>query len=423
MIHIKPFRGMRPVPEKIAKVASPPWDVLSSAEARERAKDNPNSFLRVIRPEIDLESAMDSNHYNREVYTKGADNLKRLIEQGILIQDEEAHFYIYKLRMNTHEQVGLVATASIEDYLQGKIKKHEHTLSHKASDRANHVDILNAQTGPVFLTYHTREKIGDLIQKGMKAEPVYDFIGDYGVRHTFYIINDETLIKEFESAFLEVDALYIADGHHRSAAAARVCEKRKAANRNHTGKESYNYYLTVIFPDSQLQILDYNRVVKDLNGLTPEMFIKSIAEHFEIEPYQSNGKEPNQKAYRPSEHHTFGLYLEGQWYRLSAKKEILNHSNPIDQLDVSILQDNLLAPILGIHDPRTDNRIQFVGGIRGLGWLEELVNRGKYRIAFSLYPTSIKQLMSVADAGEVMPPKSTWFEPKLASGVVIHMLD
>ncbi len=421
MIHIKPFRGIRPVPEKISEVASPPWDVLSSTEAREKAKDNPNSFLHIIRPEIDFSSDIES--YNRKVYTKGAKNLKRFIDQKILIQDEEPHFYIYKLRMNTHEQVGLVATASIEDYLQGKIKKHEHTLSHKASDRANHVDILNAQTGPVFLTYHTQEKINDLIKKGMEKKPIYDFVGDYDVQHTFYIVNNKTLIKEFESAFLEVEALYIADGHHRSAAAARVYEKRKTDNPKHTGNEPYNYYLTVIFPDSQMRILDYNRIIKDINGHTPETLIQKITQRFQIQQYESNNQEPGQKAYKPKEPHTFGMYLEGKWYCLSARKEILNHSNPIDLLDVSILQDNVLAPILRIADPRTDKRIQFVGGIRGMGWLEELVNRGKYRIAFSLYPTSIKELMSVADAGEVMPPKSTWFEPKLASGVVIHMLD
>ncbi len=421
MIHIKPFRGVRPVPEKISEVASPPWDVLSSTEAREKAKNNPNSFLHIIRPEIDFTSDIES--YNKKIYTKGAENLRKLIDQGILIQDEKPHFYIYKLRMNTHEQVGLVATASIEDYLQGKIKKHEHTLSHKASDRANHVDILNAQTGPVFLTYHAREKINDLIKRGMEEKPIYDFVGDYNVQHTLFKVSDKAFIKEFESAFLEVEALYIADGHHRSAAAARVYEKRKLANPKHTGQEPYNYYLTVIFPDSQMQILDYNRVVKDINGLVPETLIQKITQRFEIEHYQSNNQKPGQNAYQPAEPHTFGMYLEGEWYRLSARKEILNHANPIDQLDVSILQNNLLAPILGIKDPRTDKRIQFVGGIRGMGWLEELVNRGKYHIAFSLYPTSIKQLMSVADAGEVMPPKSTWFEPKLASGIVIHMLD
>ncbi|MBN2031364.1 DUF1015 domain-containing protein [bacterium] len=421
MIHIKPFRGMRPVPEKISEVASPPWDVLSSTEAREKAKDNPNSFLHVIRPEIDF--AADIESYNKKVYAKGTENLQKLINQGILIQDEKPHFYIYKLRMNTHEQVGLVATASVEDYLQGKIKKHEHTLSHKASDRANHVDILNAQTGPVFLTYHAREKINDLIKRCLEEQPIYDFIGDYDVQHTFYIVSNETCIKEFESAFLEVDALYIADGHHRSAAAARVYEKRKTNNPKHTGNEPYNYYLTVIFPDSHIQILEYNRVVRDLNGHTPETLIQKITERFEIEHHPSNNPVSGQNAYKPTKPHTFGMYLEGKWYHLSARGKILNHSNPIDQLDVSILQDNLLAPILGIADPRTDKRIQFVGGIRGLSWLEELVNRGKYRIAFSLYPTSIKQLMSIADACEVMPPKSTWFEPKLASGVVIHMLD
>jgi uncharacterized protein (DUF1015 family) len=261
------------------------------------------------------------------------------------------------------------------------------------------------------------------MNKVMEEKPIYDFKGDYDVQHTFYIVRNDELIKGFETAFSEVDALYIADGHHRSAAAARVYEKRKGANPNHTGEEAYNYYLTVIFPDSQMQILDYNRVVKDMNGHTAETLIQSISQRFEIKPYHVEQKDSGNKAYKPTDAHSYGMYLEGQWYQLLARKGMTKHTNPIDQLDVSILQDNLLAPVLGIEDPRTDNRIQFIGGIRGMGWLEELVNMGKYRVAFSLYPTSIKQLMSVADAGEVMPPKSTWFEPKLASGVVIHMLD
>ncbi len=418
---IKPFRGMRPIPEKISEVASPPWDVLSTEEARERAKDNPYSFLHISRPEIDLKPNMDI--YDRKVYAKGAENLKRFIEQGIFIQDEKPYFYIYKLRMGAHVQIGLVAIASVEEYLQGKIKEHEQTLVRKVSDRANHMDILNAQTGLVFLTYHANKKINDLIQKGIKEKPVYDFIGDYQVQHTFYIVDNETVIKKFETAFLEVDALYIADGHHRSAASAQVCEKRKAANKKHTGNEAYNYFLGAIFPDSQMRILEYNRVVKDLNGQSPKTFLEKIAEKFEITHFQSSCKKQGDEVYRPSKPHTFGMYLQNQWYCLIAKNNILGYTDPIEQLDISILQNNLLAPILGIEDPRTDDRIDFIGGIRGIKELEKCVNTGPYTVAFSLYPPSMNQFMAVADSGEMMPPKSTWFEPKLRSGIVIHMLD
>jgi len=421
MTLIKPFRGMRPIPEKITEVASPPWDVISTEEARERAKDNPYSFLHISRPEIDLEPSIYA--YDRKVYAKGAENLKRFIEQGIFIQDEKPYFYIYKLRMGTHVQIGLVAIASVEEYVRSKIKEHEQTLPHKVSDRANHIDSLNAQTGLVFLTYHANKKINDLIQKGIKEKPVYDFIGDYQVQHTFYIVDNETLIKKFEMAFLELDALYIADGHHRTAASARVCEKRKAANKKHTGNEAYNYFLGAIFPDSQMQILEYNRVVKDLNGQSLKTFLERIAEKFEITHCKSNCKKQEDKAYRPSKPHTFGMYLQSQWYFLNAKKDILSYTNPIEQLDISILQNNLLAPILGIEDPRTDDRIDFIGGIRGTRELEKLVNEGQYTVAFSLYPPSMNQFMAVADSGEMMPPKSTWFEPKLRSGIVIHTLD
>lgn len=424
MIHVKPFRGVRPIPEKVSEVASPPYDVLNSEEARERVKDRPLSFLHVVKPEIDLDPSIDL--YDTRVYTKGAENLKSLIEHKILIKDEKPCFYIYKLRMGDHEQVGLVATASVEDYIQNRIKKHEHTRPDKEQDRVNHIDSLNAQTGPVFLTYRAKKEIDDLIKKGMKKDPVYDFIGDYDVQHTFYVVDDDSLIRKIGEEFSRVEALYVADGHHRSAAATRVREMRMKQNPRHTGDEEYNFFLSVIFPDSQMRILDYNRTVADLRGMLPEEFLNRVEQKFDVQPYDPcccGVVECGEKAYHPQEGHTFGMYMNGQWYKLTAKEGSFGPTDPIGQLDVSILQENLLSHILGIENPRTDKRIHFVGGIRGLEELERLVDGGNYAVAFSLYPTSINQLLAVADAGKVMPPKSTWFEPKLRSGVVVHILD
>ena len=424
MTRVKPFQGLRPVPEKVGEVASPPYDVLNSDEAREKAKGNPLSFLHVVKPEIDLDPSVD--HYDPKVYAKGAENLNRLIDQKVLIQDEKPCYYIYKLRMGDHEQVGLVAVASVEDYVQNRIKKHEHTRPDKEQDRVNHINHLNAQAGPVFLTYRASQEIDDLIKQGMMKDPVYDFVGDYDVQHTFYAVDDSSLIQKISDAFSRIDALYVADGHHRSAAATRVRDMRKEADSNPTGEKGYDYFLTVIFPDSQMRILDYNRVVADLNGLSMDDFLAKVEEKFDVliqgpscEGCGGCGGIP----YGPQEVHDFGMYLDGQWFSLKPKKGTFDPSDPISQLDVSILQENLLSPILGIEDPRTDKRIHFVGGIRGLNELEKLVESGNYEVAFSLYPTSIAQLLSVADAGKVMPPKSTWFEPKLRSGVVIHKLD
>jgi uncharacterized protein (DUF1015 family) len=424
MAHVKPFRGLRPVPEKVGDVASPPYDVLNSEEAREKAKDNPLSFLHIVKPEIDLDPSVDL--YDPKVYAKGAENLKRLIDDKVMVQDEKPCYYIYKLRMGDHEQIGLVAVASVADYIQNKIKKHEHTRPDKEQDRVNHVNHLNAQTGPVFLTYRASQEIDKLIQEGMKNEPVYDFVGDYEVQHTFYVVDESSLIDKISKAFAAIDALYVADGHHRSAAATRVRNMRMEANPGHTGEEAYNYFLTVIFPDSQMRILDYNRVATDLNGLSEDEFLSKVDEKFDITIQGMScgacggcGQEPH----RPQAMHEFGLYLDGQWYALKAKESTFDASDPIAQLDVSILQENLLTPILGVQDPRTDKRVAFVGGIRGLTELEKLVDNGTYAVAFALYPTSIHQLLSVADAGKVMPPKSTWFEPKLRSGVVVHLLD
>lgn len=424
MVTVRPFKGMRPRPDMVSEVASPPYDVLDSNEARQKASGNPHSFLHVIKPEIDLDPSVDP--YDTQVYEKGAENLRRLIEGGILVQDSTPCFYIYKLRMGSREQIGLVATVSVEEYNKDIIKKHEHTRPEKEQDRVNLIDHLNAQTGPVFLTYRAKKEINALIDEGMKVEPLYDFTGDYEVQHILSLVDDATLISKIQRAFAGLDALYVADGHHRSAAASRVQQLRKSKNPNHTGLEAYNFFLSVIFPDAQMHILDYNRIVADLGGKSREQFLAEVALHFDITPqgkYRDTSSASGSKAYRPQAPHMFGMYMEGQWYSLAAKQGSFDASDPIARLDVSILQNNLLSPVLAIKDPRTDKRINFIGGIRGLGELEKRVDSGEYAVAFSLFPTSIAQLLSVADAGKVMPPKSTWFEPKLRSGVVVHMLD
>jgi uncharacterized protein (DUF1015 family) len=420
MARVKPFRGLRPHPEKVARVASPPYDVLSSDEAKVKAQNNPISFLHVIKPEIDLDPTIDL--HDPRVYSKGAENLHNLIEKGILIQDKEPCFYIYKLRMGLYEQIGLVAVAAVEDYLHNRIKKHENTRPDKEQDRMKHIDHLNAQTGPVFLTYRAESSIDALIKRAMDRDPVYDFEGDYQVKHTFYVIDEPNLIDQLKEAFEKIETLYVADGHHRSAAAVHVQKLRKDKNPHHTGEEAYNYFLTVIFPHNQMHILDYNRVVKDLHGQSVDDFLSQISQSFVVEKHQSETC-CGERQFKPQEAHTFGMYLEGQWYCLKAQKGTFNEENPISRLDVAILQENILSPILDIKNPRTDKRIQFVGGIRGLEELERLVDNGQFAVAFSLYPTRIEDLFDVADANEVMPPKSTWFEPKLRSGMVIHCID
>lgn len=424
MAHVRPFRGLRPNPDFVSQIASPPYDVLNSEEAREKAEGNPISFLHVVKPEIDLDPNIDT--YDIKVYEKGAENLNRLVADGKMIQDEAPCFYVYKLRMGDHEQVGIVAAASVEDYVNDKIKKHEFTRPDKEQDRVNHVNHLNAQTGPVFLTYRADATLDRLVAEVMKQEPVYDFVGDYDVQHTFYVVSDQSLVDGIFNAFAAIDALYVADGHHRSAAATRVREMRMKENASHSGDEEYNFFLTVIFPDNQMHILDYNRVVADLNNHTFDEFMEKIQEKFDIEIQGLScgdcagcGSGP----YHPKSIHDFGMYIDKQWFSLKPKEGTFDANDPIEQLAVAILQNNLLSPVLGIENPRTDKRIHFVGGIRGLEELERLVDSGKYTVAFSLFPTSIAQLLSVADAGKVMPPKSTWFEPKLASGVVVHTLD
>jgi uncharacterized protein (DUF1015 family) len=409
---IRPFPGLRPVDGRAADVAAPPYDVLNSAEAKARAQGREWSFLHISRPEIDLPDGTDV--YSDAVYAKGAENLRRMIEQGILRKDEQACFYVYRLIMGEHEQVGLVAAASVADYDTNRIRKHEFTRPDKEDDRVRNIDALNAQTGPVFLTYKHSDEIDNIVAGVMKTRPVADITADDGVKHTIWLIQDEGQIRHISEQFDAMDCLYIADGHHRSASASRVCAARKAANPNHTGDEAYNYFLSVIFPDNQMKILDYNRVVTDLNGLDKQTLLARINERFKLESCDH--------AVKPSANGEFGMYLDGQWYRLTIHKDHIP-LDPVASLDVSLLADNLIEPILGISDPRRDKRIDFVGGIRGLTELEKRVNSGEMAIAFSLFPTHIEQLMQVADANEVMPPKSTWFEPKLADGLVSHLLD
>lgn len=413
MADVRPFRGVRPKPEYAEKIASPPYDVLSSEEAREIGKDNPMSFLHVVKPEIDLPPGSDL--YASEVYDTGAKNLQRLIGAGYMCQDEEPCFYLYRQIMGEHSQIGIVACASVEEYDKGLIKKHELTRKAKEDDRTRHINSIGAHTGPVFLTYRHSDKIDDIVQKITKNKPKVDFTSEDDVRHTFWVVRDEEHIKAIKEGFEDIPELYVADGHHRSAAASRVQKLKKDLNPDHTGEEPYNFFLTVIFPDDQMKILDYNRVVKDLSGLSPRDFMAKLMENFSVE-------EIREKQYKPAKKHEFGMFLEGKWYRLKAKPGSFDESDPVKSLDVAILQDNLLAPILGIGDPRTDDRIDFVGGIRGLGELEKRVEQG-WQVAFALYPTSIDDLMNIADAGKTMPPKSTWFEPKLRSGMVVHMLE
>ena len=414
MAKIKPFLGVRPAADKILDVASPPYDVLNSVEAREEVKGKPNSFLHVVKPEVDLPVNIDL--YSEEVYQKGRENLYKMLSEGVLIQDEKPCFYLYRLIMGNVDQIGLVAGASIEDYENGIIKKHEHTRAVKEADRIKHVDTLNANTGPVFLTYRARKDINKIVDEVIKENPLYDIETEDGIKHIFWKIDQQNDIEKILNIFSDIDYLYVADGHHRSASGTKVGQTRRELNPNHTGEEEYNYFLSVIFPDNQLYIMDYNRVVKDMHGNSVEDFLKKVSENFDIQVYS------NSEGYRPTKLHNFGMYLDGTWYNLTAKDGSFDKNDPVRSLDVAILQDNLLNPILGIGDPRKDKRIDFVGGIRGLEELSKRVDEGE-AVAFSMFPTSIEQLMAIADADEVMPPKSTWFEPKLRSGVITHLLD
>lgn len=416
---IRPFAGLKPVPAHARAVAAPPYDVLNTEEARALAADQPWSFLHISKPEIDL--APSVSPYAAEVYARGRENFLRLCEQKILVRDAAPYYYLYRLTMGSHTQTGLVAVASVADYVSNRIRKHEFTRPDKEDDRVRQIDALNAQTGPVFLTYRQNDVVNKLVAQltASAAEIDIEMSGGVGsdvtVRHSLWTVRDADAIARLSQAFDAMDFLYIADGHHRSAAAARVAALRRATRPQHNGNEAYNYFLAVLFPDTQMQILDYNRVVKDLNGLSAEAFLARVAAAFDVVA----GDAP----VAPTRMGEFGLYLARRWYRLRIKSERVPQQDPVRRLDVSVLQDQLIAPVLGIDDPRRDKRIDFVGGIRGLGELVRRVDSGEMAAALSLYPTSLADLMAVADAGAVMPPKSTWFEPKLADGLVSHVLD
>ena len=410
---IRPFRGLRPAPGRAEEVVAPPYDVLNSAEARQRAAGRPYSFLHISKPEIDLPEGTDP--YSPEVYEKGRENFRKMIDGGVLVRDDAPYYYFYRLIMGAHVQTGLVVAASVADYDTNRIRKHEFTRPDKEDDRVRQIDALNAQTGPVFLTYRHSSVIDAIAIKVTATQPEVDVTADDDVRHTIWVCRDLADIDTITRTFDAMDCIYIADGHHRSAAASRVCAARKEANPDHTGEEAYNYFLSVVFPDNQMQILDYNRVITDLNGKDPGAFVEDVKSAFEV----GESSEP----VKPKHTGEFGMYLTGQWYRLNINPELVPADDPVDRLDVSLLANNLIDPLLGINDPRRDKRIDFVGGIRGLKELERRVDSGEMAVAFSLYPTSLDQLMDVADAGEVMPPKSTWFEPKLADGLVSHGLD
>jgi uncharacterized protein (DUF1015 family) len=415
MAVVRPFRGLRPQPEIAAKVAAPPYDVVNSDEARQLADGNDMYFLHINKPEIDLPSATDP--YAQKVYAKGAENLKKFINENILFQDEKPVFYLYQQVMGEHKQIGLVTCVSTKEYQEDKIKKHELTRVDKENDRLNHILSLKAQTGPVFLTYRAQESINVLLQRVVQENPDYDFKTDDNIQHTLWVVSDSKSIENIKQEFSKVDLFYVADGHHRSAAGTRAAEELSKKNPDHTGDEEYNFFLSVLFPHDQMYIMDYNRVVKDLNGLSEQEFIDSLRSKFLVREFARS------EGYNPKVKHDFGMYLNGMWYRLSAIPGTWDDNHPTKKLDVSILFKNLLEPILGIGDPRTDKRIDFVGGIRGIEGLEARVDTGEMAVAFSLFPTSIEDLLTTADAGEIMPPKSTWFEPKLRSGLITHLLD
>ncbi|MGA1869715.1 MAG: DUF1015 domain-containing protein [bacterium] len=412
MVTIKAFKGLRAMKGKEEQVASIPYDVVDSNEARRIAKDNPYSFLHIAKPEIDLDPEIDC--YSRDVYEQGKRNLNRFIEKEIFVQDKNESLYIYKLKKGDHEQTGLLACTSVGDYTNEIIKKHEQTMPEKELDRINHINILNAHTEPVFMTYRADEEIDETIDKAKQKEPEYNFTTDDGVSHVFFTVDEQEKSRKLIRLFKGIETLYIADGHHRSASAARVAAIRRKANPHHNGNEEYNYFLSIIFPHNQLCIMDYNRAVKDLYNHSVSSFIRAVTEKFEIIDMGSR--------YKPVQKHTMGMYLGDRWYKLVVKDGTFEESDPVNQLDVHILQKNLLDPVLKITDPRTDHRIDFIGGSRGLDELERRVNCGEYKVAFAMYPTTIEELMTVSDRGEIMPPKSTWFDPKPRSGLVIHQV-
>jgi uncharacterized protein (DUF1015 family) len=409
---IKPIRGLCPAPGRAAEVIAPPYDVLSSAEARARARGRPHSFLHISKPEIDLPEGVDA--HDPRVYATGAENFRRMIDAGVLIRDPQPQFYVYRLAMGDHVQTGLVCGGSVAAYDAQRIRRHELTHPDKEDDRVRQITALNAETGPVLLAYKASGEVRELLQRGARGAPLHHVTADDGIGHTLWRVADGATSEALTRRFDAMEALYIADGHHRSAAASRVAAALGAGRARATGAESCEYFLCVAFPHDEMQILDYNRVARDLNGLAPDAFIARARERFAVEPA------PVQV--RPEKPGVFGMYLAGRWHRLSSRRDLVP-ADPVASLDVSLLQDNLLQPVLGVGDPRTDRRIDFVGGMRGLAELERRVDSGEMAVAFALHPTRMDALMAVADARRMMPPKSTWFEPKLADGLVSHVLD
>jgi uncharacterized protein (DUF1015 family) len=419
MAIVLPFRGVRPPKSLVKKIAAPPYDVVTSQEAREIAWGNQMNYLHISRPEIDLPDGIDE--HDDRVYQQGRINYRQFRDQGWLAQDPKPCFYVYKQTMplrekrgGRHVQTGLVAVASAEDYDRDIIKKHEHTRPDKEDDRTRHIATIGANTEPVFFTYKHQAAVDKVIKAWCRKKPEYKFKSDDGVEHALWVVDDDKTISRIVALFAKMKHLYVADGHHRSAAAWRLWKDRKAKNPRHNGREEYNFFLTVIFPDNQMNIMPYNRVVKDLNGLSPDEFLSRISAKFLV---ASHGPD------RPGGNGKFSMYVNHQWYLLKARPGSFEAKDPVKRLDASILQDNLLGPILGIADPRTDKRINFVGGIKGTGALKKMVDSGDYAVAFSLHPVGMRQLISVADSGQVMPPKSTWFEPKLKSGLFVHEYD
>ncbi len=412
MAIFRPFQAIRPRTPLAGRVAALPYDVMSSQEAREAAKDNPYSFLHVDKAEIDLDPSIDI--YDRKVYERAAENLSKMEAEGIYIQEETPCFYIYQQVMDGRTQTGIVGCASIDDYLQDHIKKHELTRADKEADRIRHVDVCDAQTGPIFLTYRAVPRISEQVESWIREHlPVYDLTTEDGIIHRVWVVDSRGAIDTFERAFRQIPDLYIADGHHRAASAVKVGQERRKRYPGYTGEEEFNYFLAVLFPDAELKIWDYNRVVHDLNGMDTQSFLERLGQVFEYESVEG--------PCRPQEKHMMGMYLDGQWYLCRVRADKIVETDPVGRLDVSILQEHVLTPLLGIDDPRTSSRIDFVGGIRGLGELERMVDGGR-AVAFAMYPTGLDELMDIADNGKIMPPKSTWFEPKLRSGLFIHRL-
>jgi uncharacterized protein (DUF1015 family) len=409
---VKPFKGLRPKPEYAKDVASPPYDVLTAKEARQMAASNPRSFLRVNKAELEFDDDVDQ--YSERVYRRAKDNLQKLIDNDVMIRDPKPCFYLYRLTMNNHSQTGLVSLASVDEYDRGLIKKHEHTRPDKVNDRANHIEFLQAQVGPVLTTFKYNDDIKRTFDRITADAAPVDFVAADGVRHQMWVVDDDKYTRGIIDAFAPLPCMYIADGHHRSQSASEVCRRMRERNPDHTGEEIYNYFLHVTFPDKELNILPYNRVVRDMNNLKLDQLLEKASERFDVTPAD--------KEISPVSPHIFGLYAEGKWFRMKSKEGSFDPDDPTGSIDAAVLADNLIAPILGITNPKTDDRIDFVGGIRGNRELVKLVDSGEYKLAFSLHATTIEQLLKVADAGEVMPPKSTWFEPKLRSGMVVNLL-